>query len=401
MVIKNRPPARRRNGPSCLFVVIIMIGVAVSIFVTTNAEEVRDVIIPTAIPTPTRSASQYAILADLSEEDGEFDEAIEFYETAIRFDGTKPEIFIRLIDLFIRVGRPEEALVTAEQATVLAPDNDQVWLATAAAYIANGDRLANAGDGVGADLEYDKGANAAERALNLNETSAAYAYAAGGIISQGNLEKLDQAQAFADSALLLDPNNALGRLYMGKVFELQGLYPAAIEQYQLGIETDPSQADLYIALAWNYYATGDPSRAINSFEEAILFDSDNAAAYDGVAFMYLQLGQDPLAQERALEAVRLNPQMARAHGRLGQAYFRQKNYPAAISSLQTATGLYGDVTSLNAHFFSMLGEAYIINSLDDCPTAVPIFEQVLTVESLANDSAVDGLEKCRIWELEN
>jgi tetratricopeptide (TPR) repeat protein len=379
----------------------IVFGLAVSFFVMTNAETVRDTIIPTAIPTPTRSAAQYAILADLSEQDKEYDQAIDFYQKAIRLDATKAEIFIRLIDLLVREGQAEDALRTAEQATVLAPDNDEVWLATAKAYIANGDRLVNTGDSVGADLEYDKAAAAAERALNIKETSMAYAYAAGGLILQGDAQKIEQAQEYADSALLLESENPIARLYMGKVFELQANYPAAIEQYQLGIEADPALADLYLELAFNYYATGDTSRAINSFEDAIVIDPENAAAYDGVAFMYLQLGQDAIAIEKALEATKLDPQMARAHGRLGQAYFRQFNYLEAIPALEKAVDLYGEITNLNAVFFNMLATAYIRNSSDNCPTAVPIFEQVLTVQSSAYENAQEELEKCRLWTLEN
>jgi tetratricopeptide (TPR) repeat protein len=361
-----------------------------------NRETVREAIIPTPIPSPSPSATDYAILADLSEDDGDYDQAIEYYQTAIQLDATKPELFIRLIDLLVREKHPEEALRTAEQVTVLAPDSDRTWLATAAAYIANGDRLVNMGDVVGGNLEYGKAAAAAERALAINETALAYAYAAAGLVLQGNADLYEQAQLYADNALVLDPNNAFARLYMGKVFELQQAdYPAAIEQYQLGIEADPTLADLYIELAFNYYATGDTSRAINSFEGAVAVDADNAAAYDGIAFMYLQLGQDALAIENAIEAVRLDPQMARAHGRLGQAYFRQFNYPKAIEELEIAVEQYGEITNLNAPFYSMLGQAYVRNSLNDCALAVPLFQDVLTVNSLATADAEEGIEECR------
>ena len=396
MVIKNKPPRYPRRGPSCSLVLVAIVIITASGYVMANRETVREAIIPTPVPSPSPSATDYAILADLSEKDGDYDQAIEYYTTAIQLDATKPELFIRLIDLLVRQKHPEEALRTAEQVTVLAPDNDRAWLAMAAAYIANGDRLVNLGDTVAANLEYDKAANAAERALAINETSLAYAYAAGGTVLQGNAELYEQALLYADDALALDPNNAIARLYMGKVFELQQAdYPAAIEQYQLGIESDPTLADLYIELAFNYYATGDTARAINSFEDAIAVDPDNAAAYDGIAFMYLQLGQDALAIENAIEAVRLDPQMARAHGRLGLAYFRQSNYPKAIEELEIAVELYGEVTNLNAPFFSTLGQAYVRDSLDNCPRAVPLFQQVLTVNSLATSDAEEGIEECR------
>lgn len=396
MVIKNKPPRHPRRGPSCSLVLVAIFVITASGYVMANREAVRDVIIPTPVPSPSPSATDYAILADLSEQDGAYDQAIDYYQTAILLDATKPELFLRLINLLVRERRPEEALTTAEQLTILAPESDKTWLAAAAAYIANGDRLANAGDNVNARLEYDKAAEAAERALAINESALAYAYAAGGLILQGNADLYDQAQIYADNALLLDNNSAIARLYMGKVFELQQAdYSSAIEQYQLGIEADPTLADLYVELAFNYYATGDTARAINSFEDAIAADPDNAAAYDGIAFMYLQLGEDATAIENALEAVRLDPGMARAHGRLGQAYFRQFNYPKAQEELQKAVELYGEITNLNANFYNMLAQSYIRASLDDCAKAIPIFQDILTVNSLATEDAEAGIEECR------
>jgi hypothetical protein len=43
----------------------------------------------------------------------------------------------------------------------------------------------------------------------------------------------------------------------------------------------------------------------------------------------------------------------------------------------------------------MLGQSYIRNSLNECPQAVPIFQEVLTVNSLATADAEEGIEECR------
>ena len=238
-----------------------------------QCREVRETIIPTPIPTPTRSAAEYALLADLSEKDREYEEAIEYFETAIKLDATKPEFYIRLINLLVQENQPEKAIEAAEKVTVLAPDNDRVWTAVAAAYLANGDRLYNIGDVAGANLQYAQSFQSAKEAININsENGTAYAYAAGGLVQQGNPEKYEQAQEYADYATLLEPDNAIARLHMGNVFVQLGDYPAAIEQYQLGIEANPALTDLYIGLAYNYYATSSVSDAILTFESALDVD---------------------------------------------------------------------------------------------------------------------------------
>ena len=104
-----------------------------------------------------------------------------------------------------------------------------------------------------------------------------------------------------------------------------------------------------------------------------------------------------LAEQNALEAVRLNPEMARAQGRLGEAFFRQNNYQEAIEALETAVSLYGRATELNARFFNMLASAYIRHDLNNCALAAPLFEQVLdaTTNELIVAAANEGLVECR------
>ncbi len=405
MVLKDTPPRYPRSGPSCLFVLFVALGVAFGVFVIVNRDEAREFIIPTPTAEPTRSAAEYALLATLSEEDKLYQDAIVYYEEALRLDATKPEIFIRLINLLVRTDQPERALEIAEQATVLAPDNDEVWTAYAAAFVANGERLDNAGDGNGANLQYAEAVRAANQAIDLNPNNAtAYAYAAGGLVLPEDPEKYQSAQEMANTAVTLSPGNPVAHYYMAKVFEYQGFYSAAIEQYLLGIAEDPNYIDLYLGLAINYYGTGNPSEAVLAFQEAISVDPNSAEAYDGLAFMYLQLGQDALAQEYAQKAVELAPQMARAHGRLGEAFYRQNNYEQAIPPLQTAVDLYEEATELNARFFNYLATSYIRDDLSNCPLAVPLFNKVIQAVTISDSpveaGALEGLEICRRAALE-
>ena len=247
MIIERKPPRYPRRGPSCLLVLFVIFGIAVSLYVIQNAEEVRNAIVPTATYEPTRSATEFAVLAELSRDDGANDEAIAFYDEAIQGDPSNPEFYIRMIDLLVREGDSERAVERAEQATVLDPENDAVWTAAAAAYLAEGDRLGDRGDDNAANLQYANAAQAARKAININPNNAtALAYAAGGTILQGDPEKYEQAQLFADDAVRIEPDNPIARYYMATVFTYQGRYTEAMEQYQLGLESDPSNPDLHI-----------------------------------------------------------------------------------------------------------------------------------------------------------
>jgi len=381
-----------------MLVFFVIFGVAVSTFVIQNPAEVRDVIFPTATPPPTRSATEYALLAQLSQEEGALNEALGYYAEAVLLDATKPEIYIRYINLLVQTGQAEEALARGEEAIVLAPDNDRVWTAVAAAYIANGDRLLDAGDPQGANLEYAQAIQAAERAVTLNQENAtAYAYIAAGLVLQGEPELYQEAQIQAETAVALDTNNPIARYYMAEVLTLQGFYQAAREQYQLGLQANEAYAPLYIGLAYNFFASPDATtaQAILAFENAIEVDPNNASAYDGLAYMYLQAGDDVQAEENALRSVELNPNVARAHGRLGEAYMRNNKFDLAIQEFSRAVELYGEPTETNARFFYLLADAYIRAGLENCPQAEPLLRAVTEKNQYYGELAQNYLVDCR------
>lgn len=419
MVIKRTPPRYPRRGPSCLLFLFVIFGIGVTLFVIQNADEVRDVIIPTVTPEPTRSATEFALLAEISQRDGGTEEAIGYYRQALRLDATKPEIYIRYIELLVDYGCPsmeigagsetmnciEEALARSEEAIVLAPDNPRVWTAVAATYIANGYRLLDAGDPNGANLEFAQAVTAAERAVSLNPSdptalSTAYAYTAGGLVAQRKPELYQDAQIQAETAITLDPNNALARYYMGQVFTMQAFYSAAREQFQLGLQSNPNFADLYIEMAYNSFANSRIPEAIVWFKDALKVDPNNAAAYDGLAYMYLQLGEDVQAEENALKSVQLNPNVARAHGRLGEAYMRNNKFDLAIEEFTKATTLYGAPTETNARFFYLLADAYIRAGLQNCPQAIPLLQAVTEKNQFYGELAQQYLLDCRRAVLE-
>ena len=401
MIIERRDPPYPRKGPSCLLVIFILVGIGLGIFVIQNAEEVREVIVPTPTPEPTRSATEYALLADIAEREGAWEEAAGYYGLAVQLDATKPEIYIRYIDLLIKLREAEEALARAEEAAVLAPENDRIWTAVASAYIANGERLDNAGDPTAANLQYAQAYRAAETAISINpENATAYAYSSAGLVLQFEPELYQDALLRAEEGTVIEPGNALARLYLGITLTNQGFYTAAREQFQLGLQSE-QLPELYYQLGYNFFGDGNVSEAILSFQEAVAIDPNYAAGYDGLAHMYLQLGQDNLAEENGLQSIALDPNVARAHGRLGEAYVRLNKFEQAIEEFSRAVELYGEPTELNARFFYLLADAYLRQGTQNCPLAEPYFQQAAEVSVLYADAAQQGLVECRRAALES
>jgi superkiller protein 3 len=378
---------------------LVIAALAAGIFIIDNVGTIRESIIPEPTPLPTRSAASYAARAALMERDGEFLEAIEAYEEAIRNDGSRVEFYLPLIDLLLTTTQPEEALKWAEQAVVLAPENNAVWSALAGAYLANGSRLEAMGDPANADIAYAEAVRAARTSIDINPGNAVAFATVAGALAQLGPEQYANAQEAAEIALSIEPDNPIVRLHMATVLELQGFYSAAIEQYQLAIDQNPNVIDLHIGLAYNFYATRDIPTAILTFQDALDIDPDNAAVYDGLGWMFFLIGEYPSAEENLIKAVELDPEMVRAHAHLGAAYYRNLNYDNAIPELETAVDRYGEVTVANSTYFNMLGLAYYFKGERNCGDAVALFETVL--ETIPDDAnAIEGLELCRVAALE-
>jgi superkiller protein 3 len=400
MIIERRGYRNPRQGPSCLFVLVMLALIAAGGYVIANAEQVRETIMPDPTPEPTRSAPTYAARAALYERDGELQEAVDSYEAAIALDAGNIEYYIPLIRILITLNRTEEALNWAETAAGLEENNDMLLGTWAAAFLAEGDRLSETGQEIEADKAWAEAVRQARNATQLNANNAeAYAIMAAAMVRLGP-EQFDTANEAIEIASALEPDSVLVRRHMATVFEYQGYYDLAIEQYEYALNINPNSADLLISLARNFWATNNIPEAILTFEDAIEVDPDNADAFDGLGYMYFLIGEYPRAEENFVRAVELDPEMIRGHAHLGASRYRQFNYDGetgAIPHLERAVQGYGDVSGETAIYFNMLGLAYFYTS-GSCQEAEPIFEAVLAVVP-EEPNATYGLELCHEAEL--
>lgn len=403
MEIRRTPPRYPRQGPSCLLVLAIMLALAAGVFAITNAEQVRNAILPAPTPTPTRSPASYAANAKLFERDRAYQEASAAYASALALDPTNVNYYIPLIRLLVRTGQLDEAIQRADEAVELAQDDDRVWSAKAAAHLAMGERLEDLGQADAAPGAYNQAVDAARYATQLNPTNAqAYAFEAGALSALG-IEHYAEAQEAAEEAQVLDPTDPTIQYYYAVTLVNQGYYDAAREQLEVAIQAHPDYMDMYITLAQIYFfATDQRQSAILTLQDALDVDPNNAETYDLLAYFYLVAGQAPDAERNARQAVTLDPEMVRAHAHLGHAYYKGFNYPKAIEELEIAIQGYGEPTPNTAIYFAMLGLAYYFENAADCPKAIPYFNRTLAVaepDSPAQISAQDGLDLCREYEL--
>lgn len=398
MVIQRRTPRHSRHGPSCLFVLLVALTSFLGGFVIANGDQLRNQFIATPTLEPTRDALAYLSSAGSLVQDGAYEEAIAAYEAAIALDPTNATYFLPLIELLLRAHQPGTAVHWAKKAANLAPNDDEVWTALAGAHLESGLYLDKTNQSKEAGLAFQQAIEAGRIAVQLNpENAIAHAYMAGSMAQSGQHLSFPKAQALAEHALELEPTNPIVRRQLGIVFKVQGYYFDAMEQYQKALEFDSESAALYVELAYLYFFNDFRQQAILTMREALVKDPANVDAYDGLSYFYFLIGEYSQAEEFGLQAVRLEPQMVRAHAHLGAAYFKQQKYSPAIEELQMAVAGYQSASMENATYFNMLGLAYYHSDPAQCADAIPLFNQVLEVavtNSPAEANALEGLALC-------
>lgn len=414
MVINRSPsPYPRRGGPSCLMIILFAVVAGASFALFSNVETVVEVIVPTETPAPTRSAESFALSASLYNRDGETEKAIEAYRKAIALDSDNSNFYINLIDLLTIEGDAEEALEVAEQVSLIAPDDPDVLVAVANAYLQNGERLAEIGERDLALNQYERSIQSAERAIGKNPNlAAAYALQAGALIQQ-NRDNYQRANELIDLAIALDTQDEVVHFYRGVVLETQGYYDRAIESYEAARQINPAYLDASLAVAYSYFYTDNRQRAIVTLRDQIEATPNNASLYDALGWMYFLAGQYAESEVTLEKAVDLDDSLVRAHAHLGAAYFKNFNYVNAIPRLETAVESYEQgrredvpLTESTSIYYNYLAFSYFRENPEWC--FIPPSDSEYTAEQLFNivieemgpdgirgQNAKVGLEDCR------
>lgn len=409
---------------------------ALGIYVVVNIEGVTELVQPIPTLEPTRSAPLYMLSAEQHIQDKEFEEAIDAYENAIRLDNTNPNSYIPLIRLLTEQGYPTCALKRAEQLITLVPEDSTALTVKAAAHIEVGDRWRDIGfnasdtltepafleesvtnrreqdcpitaeEFTGSEQQYAEAVDAARRATNINETNGeAYGFMAAGLARLG-AERYQQASELGATAVNFAPDDPVTRINYAFVLERLGFYTDARNQYEIALETNPGtkEADLLVGLAWTYFATRNQPEAILFFDRATDIDETHAGALDGRAYMQFLLGDYPRSINSATQAVANDPDLVRAHARLGASYFKVANYANAIPALRTAVDRYGTPSADSATYFNMLGLSLYYDDASQCSEATPLFEQALAAalpDSPGQIDAEEGISLCRSYTIQN
>ncbi|TQV88483.1 protein kinase domain-containing protein [Aliikangiella coralliicola] len=189
----------------------------------------------------------------------------------------------------------------------------------------------------------------------------AYTKASGLLLHPDKKNNINEAIQLLEVALEHDPKfldakaklaDSLWQLYLeNKDVELAN---KAEEFYEKILLENPEHLSAYLTLGKLHFALGRHGTALASYQLALQYNSHNAQIYNGMANVYEKTGELELAEENLLKAINENPTYWDGYNDIGAFYLRQGRYQEAVTQFNQVISLVPD----NAWGYSNLGTAY-------------------------------------------
>lgn len=261
-------------------------------------------------------------------------DAINYFETALKVDGTNFDAINGLITLYARTKELDKAHARIDQALASFPNVASLHYLKAQAY-----GFQQNGQSAEAELK---------KALEL-DSNYLPAYSALGALYI-NTKQEDRAITEYQKIIALRPENATPYTLIGILEDQRKNYDAAIENYRKALEKDPNSIIAANNLAWLYATTGKGNldEAMRLAQGVVQKNPNVAGFIDTLGWVYYKKNLHTAAIEQLRRAVSINdteaqraniPPAASYHYHLGMALKGQGDREAARRELETAIRL--------------------------------------------------------------
>ena len=241
-----------------------------------------------AAPTYT---DVYVNLAALSIAEGNYDEAVTFYENALSHAAADFKALSGLINLYAIRKEPYKGHAKLDPVLATYPNSPQLHFLKAQVY------------------SYEANAQAAETELR--------------------------------KALELDPNYLMAYSALGTLFINTKQEERAIAEYKRILELRPDDSTAYTVIGMLYDARKDHNSAAANYRKALEYNPNSVIAANNLAWLYAVEGIGNLdeAVRLAQRVVQQNPQVAGFVDTLGWVYYKKGLNEVAIEQLQKAVSI--------------------------------------------------------------
>jgi len=206
---------------------------------------------------------------------GQYDQALLAFNTAIEIDPDYAEAYIRRGHLFQLYGQSDPAISDYSKAIEIKPDFADAYVSRGIAYSKDG--------------RYAQGLGDFNKAIELGMQSAVV------YSSRGNAYQLsgqyDQAISDYNKALKMSPQDFGIYKNRGQAFLVKSKYDQAIRDFNKAIEINPDFADAYLDRGNAYYYQKQYEQSITDYDKTIELQPEAAMAYNNRGAAYAKSGK--------------------------------------------------------------------------------------------------------------
>lgn len=182
-------------------------------------------------------------------------------------------------------------------------------------------------------------------------------------------------------ALAVTPDIAEGHSCLGNVYNGQGEYRKAADEFKSAVALDSSRDDALRGLADAYEKLGDARSAEATYQQAIALRPQYWAGYSSLGSFYFRQSRYPDAVRAFQRVVELAPENFQGYSNLGAVFSTQGQYPQAIKVLQRSIEIRPTLEA-----YSNLGSAFFASR--KFADAAQMYKQGLTLDD--HDSLIWG-----------
>lgn len=242
---------------------------------------------PDAVLIPQTLGRIYARMGDQQR-------AIAYYEQAIQMGDNQPQTILAIADMYLSLKDYERAASAYQRALQIDPQNLQAHSNLGYVYA----QLGRLEEAIEENLQVLQ--------LNAND----YISRRNLVLLYRDTGRLDEAIAEAQRLVEVTPENELGTSYvlLSSLYEASGEPTKAIEIYEQAVEAAPDLYQARVALGNLYLQQGRLGDALPTFEVVAQLRPDDYTVHQQLALIYRQLGRYDEALAEANQALRLAPE---------------------------------------------------------------------------------------------
>ncbi len=268
---------------------------------------------------------------------GEHEEAIKWYQEALRIDPRHEDAYNNLANSWLVLEQVDEAEKVLREAARQIPMRPPVHRSLADILVKQGKTLLKQGRTDLAQQRFDEAEQSYREAFRLDPDWSVPYWSLGKL--RFDRGATDEAIGLYRKAVDVEPNDAQARVELGRALETLGKIPEALNHYQVALRIRPDCPRANFNLANLLMSQGAVEAAIWHYRAELEYYPKYARAHVNLGIALFEQIQIPEAIRHYREALRIDPDLMEAHLRLGHALAAQNRHQEAAAAYRAALQL--------------------------------------------------------------